>query len=353
MHASMSRRSRLLPMAALAAALILPAAEAAAQSAKELPPVVAALLPLAKAEGATATAIAGEFDPAQLAAMSKGMSDFYGMSFSLQLPTAMHPMKAAEVVQGAKMGVESGLDLFWTGSAVGILLEKGGVVADFDWFKDLGIDESLRWGPKALRIHDPMLAGVAYNTEQIAPGELPHSYQDLAKNPKWKGRIAAPRAPNVFVYMSYGIGDEETRKLIKDLVEVQELKILPTYPDVSNRVLSGEFAIGLGVTATLQQRRGAPMEMAPIEPVILTPWAFWLMKDAKHPASAKLFGYWLTSPAGQKTLSDVVALSLYSTPDTDLARQIKGKKVIVVPHDFNIEALPRLGPAYSKLLGIR
>jgi ABC-type Fe3+ transport system substrate-binding protein len=93
--------------------------------------------------------------------------------------------------------------------------------------------------------------------------------------------------------------------------------------------------------------------MAPIEPVILTPWALWLMKDAKHPASAKLFGYWLSTPAGQKVLSDVAALSLSSIPDTDLARQIQGKKVIVVPHEFNVEALPKLGPAYSKLLGIR
>jgi ABC-type Fe3+ transport system substrate-binding protein len=342
-------------MAALFASLILLAANAAAQTgaAKDLPPPVAALLPQAKAEGAIASAYAGDFDPSQLAALTKAISDFYGMSFTLQLPTTLHPMKAAEIVQGAKMGVESGIDLFWTGSAVGLLLEKGGVVADFDWIKDIGIDESLRWGPKALRIHDAMLAGVAYNTDQIPPGELPHTYQDLAKNPKWKGRIAAPRAPNVFVYMSYGIGDEETRKLIKDLVEVQELKILPTYPDVTNRVLSGEFAIGLGVTATLQHRRGAPLDMAPIEPVILTPWALWLMKDAKHPASAKLFGYWLSTPAGQKVLSDVAALSLSSIPDTDLARQIQGKKVIVVPHEFNVEALPKLGPAYSKLLGIR
>jgi ABC-type Fe3+ transport system substrate-binding protein len=352
MHRFAEHRPHRLAVAGLLVCLAHPAA-AQQGTATNLPAAVAALLPQAKAEGAVATAYAGDFDPAQIAALAKGMSDFYGMSFTLQLPTVLHPVKAAEIVQGAKMGVESGIDLFWTGSAVGLLLEKGGVVADFDWFKSLGIDESLRWGPNALRIHDATLAGVAYNTSQVTPDAAPHSYEDLVSNPAWKGRIAAPRAPNVFVVMSYAIGDEATRKLITNLVDVQDLKILATYPDVTNRVLSGEFAIGLGVTSTLQHRNGAPLDAAPIEPVIVTPWAMWLMKDAKHPASAKLFGYWLSSPGGRKLLSDVAALSLYTTPDTDLWRQVQGKKVVVVPHEFFIETLPKLAPIYGKLLGIR
>lgn len=320
---------------------------------QNLPVAVRALLPQAKAEGATATLYAGDFDPTQTAAISKAVGDFYGMPFDIRFVSGLHPQKAAEIVQGAKMGVASGLDVFWTGSAVGVLLEQGGVVSDFDWFKELPIDERLRWGPKGLRIHDAMLAGVAYNTQSIPPAEAPHTYDDLAKNPNWKGRIAAPRAPNVFVYMSYGLGDEATRALIKNLIEVQDLKILPTYPDVTNRVLAGEFAIGLGVTPILQHRRGAPVDTAPIEPVILTPWAFWLMKDAAHPATAKLFGYWLSAPAGQKVLSEVAAQSLASTPGTDLARFVAGKKVLTVPHEFNIDAMPKLAPVYGRLMGLR
>ena len=345
-------KARGFARAALLLALFLPGAARAQGAAPNLSPQVAALLPQAKAEGGIAFIYGSDLDPTQVAALTKAMDAFYGAAFDLKFGTGLHPQKAAEIVQGAKMGVESGLDIFWTGSAIGALLEQGNVVADFDWFKGLGIDEKLRWGPKGLHMHDPMLTGVTYNTQQIAAAEAPRAYGDLL-NPKWKGRIAAPRAPNVFVYISYGYGDEKTRALITDLVEKQDLKILPTFPDVSNRVLSGEFALGIGVTPTLQRRRGAPVEAAPIDPVVLTPWAFWLMKDAKHPATAKLFGYWMSSPQGQKVLSDVAALSLASTPDTDLARFIAGKKVATVPHEFNIEALPKLGPIYGKLMGLR
>lgn len=352
MLASAFHSKPLLPALACLALLMVPGLSARAQG-QSLPAAVGALLPQAKAEGATATLYAGDFDPTQIAAISKAVGDFYGIPFDIRFVSGLHPQKAAEIVQGAKMGVASGLDVFWTGSAVGVLLEKGGVVADFDWFKELPIDERLRWGPKGLRMHDAMLAGIAYNTEFIPPAEAPRAYEELINNPKWKGRIAAPRAPNVFVYMSYGLGDEPTRALIKNLMEVQELKILPTYPDVTNRVLSGEFALGIGVTPILQRRRGAPVDTAPVDPVILTPWAFWLMKDAPHPATAKLFGYWLSSPAGQKVLSDVAALSLASTPGTDLARFIEGKKVLTVPHEFNVDALPKLGPIYGRLMGLR
>ena len=321
--------------------------------AADVPDSVKALLPLAKAEGATMSLYGPEFDPTQTAAMTKAMNEFYGIGFELKLMSTLHPQKAAEIVQGAKMGVESGIDIFWTGSAIGVLLEQGKVVSDFDWFKGLGVDEALRWGPNAIRIHDPMLAGVSYNTNLVSAAEAPRSYEDLVTNPKWKGQIAVPRAPNVFVYMSYGFGDEATRKLITDLVTVQDLRILPTYPDVTNRVIAGEFAIGVGVTPILQHRKGAPVATAPIEPVILTPWALFLMKDAKHPATAKLFGYWLASTAGQKVLSDVTALSLASAPGTDINQLTAGKKVLTVPPEFNSEVLPKLGPIYGKLMGLR
>ncbi|HEX4194817.1 MAG TPA: hypothetical protein VHY80_17045, partial [Stellaceae bacterium] len=209
---------------------------AARAQAPNLPDGVKALLAPAKAEGATAVLYGADIDPTQAASLSQAMGAFYGASFDIKFISGLHPQKAAEIVQGAKMGVESGLDIFWTGSAIGVLLEQGNVVADFDWFKALSIDEKLRWGPHGLHMHDPMLTGVTYNTQLVSAADAPRSYEALVKNPAWKGEIAVPRAPNVFVYISYALGDEPTRQLIKDLVEVQDLKILPTYPDVSNRV---------------------------------------------------------------------------------------------------------------------
>jgi iron(III) transport system substrate-binding protein len=211
----------------------------------------------------------------------------------------------------------------------------------------------MRWSQNGLRAHDGTLATIVYNTDLIKASDAPKTYQELGTNPKWKGRIAAPRAPNTLIYMSYAIGDEAAQELAKNLVAKQDLKILPTYPDVRNRVGAGEFAIGIGVDAIDLKRRGAPIENAPIDPMVLTPWGFWVMKDAKRPSTGKLWAYWATTPEGQKSLSDIHGISLVSTPGTELHALARGKKVILVPHDFMVEILPQKLPTYGALLGIK
>lgn len=281
------------------------------------------------------------------------MGAYYGVAVDLKMISGLHPQKASQVVQGAKMGADSGIDIFWTGSAIAGTLERGSVVAPFDWIKAFGLDDSLRWGRNGLRAHDGTLATVVYNTDLIKPDEAPKTYEDLVKNPKWKGRIALPRAPNVFIYISYAIGDAAAQKLLKDLMDKQEAKILPTYPDVRNRVGTGEFAIGVGIDAFLLQRKGAPVDHARIEPAVFTPWGFWLMKDAKKPATGKLFAYWATTPEGQKALSEINGTSLVTTPGTELAKLAEGKKVVLVPHDFMVDVLPEKLPTYGAIMGVR
>lgn len=337
----------------VALAVALSSAGAVAQTAKSLPPGVAAVVQAAKAEGYTGTIYGQSLNPEQIADFSKRISAYYGVPIDLKMISGLHPQKAAQVVQGAKMGAESGIDIFWTGSAIAGTLERGGVVAPFDWIKEFGLDESLRWGQHGLRAHDGTLATVIYNTNLVPAGEAPKTYEDLTKNPKWKGRIAMPRAPNVFIYISYALGDEPAQKILKELMEKQEAKILPTYPDVRNRVGTGEFAVGIGIDAILLKRRGAPIEHAAIDPAVLTPWGFWLMKDAKKPATGKLFAYWATTPEGQQALSEINGTSLVTTPGTELAKIAEGKKVVLVPHDFMVDILPQRLATYGAIMGVR
>jgi ABC-type Fe3+ transport system substrate-binding protein len=345
-------RIALAAIAGMAIALI--AVVAAAQgTAKNLPPGVVALLAAAKAEGYTATVYGQTLNPQQVGEFNKRISAFYGVPLKFNLISGLHPQKASELVQAAKMGAESGIDIFWTSSAIAGTLERGGVLAAYDWIKELGLPEELRWSANGLRAHDGTLATIVYNTDLIKPADAPKTYQEIGTNPKWKGRIAAPRAPNTLIYMSYAIGDEAAQELAKNLVEKQDLKILPTYPDVRNRVGAGEFAIGIGVDAILLKRQGAPIETAAIDPTVLTPWGFWLMKDAKKPATGKLWAYWAATPEGQKSLSEIHGISLVSTPGTELNALAKGKKVVLVPHDFMVEILPKKLPTYGALLGIK
>jgi len=337
----------------MAALLGLSGATSAQTATKKLPPAVSTLLSEAKAEGYTANIYGQSANPSQAAEFSKRISEFYGVPITLTMFGGLHAQKASELSQVTKAGAKSGIDIFWTSSSIAGVLERGSLVVPLDWAKAFDFDDSARLGKTGLHSHDGTQATVIYNTDLIKAEEAPKTYAEIVSNPKWKGRIAVPRAPNVFIYISYALGDEATRTLLKDLMAKQEAKILPTYPDVRNRVGSGEFAIGIGVDATELKRRGAPVEFAPIDPVVLAPWGFWLMKDAKSPATGQLFAYWIRTPEGQKALFDILGLSLASSADTDLAKLAVGKKAISVPHDFMIDILPERLPVYSGLMGIR
>lgn len=324
---------------------------AAARS--DVPAQLRTVVAQAQAEGGTATIFGPSFDPQQSAELSKRMSAFYGIPITLTMTSGLHPQKLAEVLQGAKLGAKSGFDVFWTGAAIGARLEENNLVDTEDLVKVLGLNPRLRMGPHGVRIHDGTLGSVIYNTKLVPPADAPKSYQDLVNNPKWKGHIAAPRSPDVFIYIAYALGDAATRELVKGLLDKQQAAILPTFPDVRTRVVSGEFAIGVGVDATTLAKAGAPVANAPINPMVLTPWASWIMKDASHPATAKLFTYWATTLDGQRAIYDLIGQSLVTTPGTALNEESKGKRVADVSYDYIANEMPKLLPVYSDLTGIR
>lgn len=322
---------------------------AAAQQA--LPAQISALLPAAKREGAV-TVYGQSLDPQQIQAINRALNAFYGINVDLKIISGLHPQKAAELVQGARMGAKSGIDVFWTASEVAMTLEKGGLVAPFAWTKEWNLPQEMSLGPHGLRSYDGTLAFVIYNTDLIKAADAPKSYKDLL-NPKWKGRIAVPRAPSPFMYMSYGIGEAEAVEIAKGLMGPQDAKILPRFPDVRARVVSGEFAVGFGIDAFIEIRRGAPVQTAPVDPVVLSPWAFYIMKDAEHPALAKLWGYFGISPAGQKVLEEVRAISIVSSKDTDIAKFSAGKRVVVVPHEFVEKEGAARNVRFAEIMGIK
>jgi iron(III) transport system permease protein len=308
-----------------------------------------ALFDAAKREGG-ATIYGISLVPDQVAVFERGFQDFFGFPVKLNMTTGLHPAKAAELVQGAKLGVPSGVDIFWTTSSIAATLDKAGIVVPVDWVSELGAKADLVWGGKGLRIHDGTLGLVMYNTSLVKAEDAPKSYQDLL-DPKFKGRIATPREPSVFVHAAIALGDEQTAKLLDTLMKEQNPRKLPTYPDVRTRVISGEFALGVGNDAFDEQRQGAPVAHAPISPFVVAPWAAWLLKDAKNPYVGKLWAYWLSTPHGQAVLTKVKGYSLVSTEGTPFWKHAQGKKVVIVSHEFQADEGPKLYPKYMKIMG--
>lgn len=351
LHRCMPRGIPALVTLALCAAIFastLP--HAAAQPAKALPAKVAAFIPEAKQEGELV--IFGQsLNPSQAQAVSQGFSAFYGFPIKLSLVTGLHVAKTAEVVDAAKHGVPSGLDIFWTTAENIERLGKGGALAAFDWTKALDLDPALKFSEYGLKSHDGVLSNVFYNTGLVKAADAPKSYKDLL-DPKWRGRIAMPRSPGPWVNLTYALGEDETASLLEALIHQQQAKLLPTYPDVKARVISGEFPLGIGADVFIEAAKGAPVANADLAVTALAPWAFALLKDARHPALAKLWGYWAVSPEGQHLLDRLRGLALASSPGTYVAKYAKGKTVKIATFDYMAANSARLSQRYGQIMGI-
>jgi iron(III) transport system substrate-binding protein len=341
-------QSGLIAIALVASAWFGPSANAQDRAA-QLPAPIRALLDGAKKEG-TAVIFGQSLNPTQIQQYSDAVSEFYGFKIQLTMISGMHPVKASELAQAMKQGVPSGIDVFWTASEVAETLRKGNALAAIDWVKETGADPKLVWGKDGLRAHDGTLAMVGYNTQLVPAKDAPRSYLELV-NPAWKGRLAMPRTATPFTYISYYLGDEKTETLLRDLMDKVQPKILATFPDLRTRLISGEFALELGSEVFRDRLRGAPVEHAPIDPLVVTPWGTYVMSDAQHPNIAKLWGYWLATPNGQKTMSDITGVSRADAEGTEFWKFAQGKRTVIVPEDFTRD-IERLSQKYAKLMGI-
>jgi len=344
-------RHAALTVVALALVIATAAAAAAQQAtARRLPAAIEALTAAARQEGEVVI-FGVTLNPTQVDTLAKAISAFYGFPIRLNMIAGLHVQKAVEVVEAVRNGAPSGMDVFWSTAARIEVMKRGNVLAAVDWVGALGLDPALKWGDHGLRAHDGMLTNLVYSTEVVKADEVPRTYADLL-NPRWKGRIAIPRSPSPWVNLSFAIGEDATAALVAALMRDQQAKILPRYPDVIARVVNGEFPVGIGADAYAQIVKGAPIGQADLDILVVVPWAYAVTRDARHPAAAKLWGYWAVSPDGQATLDKVHGLSSVLAHGTSMWKFAQGKKVHIVSYDYAVEHEDRLSAKFGQLLGI-
>lgn len=314
--------------------------------AADIPASVKALIPAAQKEG-EATIFGTTLNPRQVAAFNKSFNTFYGTRIKLNQIGGRHTRKSAEVVQALRNNVPSGLDVFWTSSPP--VLINGGALRKFNWSKAFGLSPNMMLGEYGIRTHDGHLNMVTVNTNLVKRSEEPRTYADLL-NPKWRGKIAAPRSPSPWAMLSYAIGEEEAVKFLRQLLTKQKLKLLARYPDVRARVVGGEFAIGIGTDAFAEISKGAPVRHPDMDIVVLNTQGAYILKDAKHPNVAKLWGYWAISKQGQKTLEKQRGYSLAGTKGSALHAYVQGKKVSNVPFEWRMKNDKRLAKKFRAIL---
>lgn len=150
---------------------------------------------------------------------------------------------------------------------------------------------------------------VTWNTDLVAPGEQPTSWEDLA-DPRWKDDVAI-EAGDVDWYKTLwehwvdeGMSPEEADALWEQIAA--NALVIDGHTVLAQLLAAGEFAVGVNYfhTNELAAAEGAPVTSEPlVEPTIGRANGVGLVRGAKHPATALLFVDWILSD-GQTVLDE-------------------------------------------------
>lgn len=159
----------------------------------------------------------------------------------------------------------------------------------------------------------------AYNTTKVSKDELPKSYEDLL-DPKWKGRLGIEADDyGWFGTLSSLLGEQHAQELFSKIVATNGISVRKGHSLLANLIASGEVPLGLTAyswTPEQLKKKGAPIEVHAIAPMIAQFSTVAVTKKSRHPYTALLFYDYLLDE-GQKVLSDlkfVPASRAYDTP---------------------------------------
>src|SRR5499433_884502 len=190
-------------------------------------------------------------------------------------------------------------------------LLQGGFTAEFEVPSAAGLPAALVDPDKRWIATNVGVRSAAYNTQIIPKEHAPKSYQDLL-DPRFKGKIVwNPKSmTGAWGFISTvikGMGDDQGIAYLRALAK-QDIVPLPiAIRAVLDRVIAGEYAIGLEMNnthAAISAAQGAPVKWVPLNPVSETLQVAGVAKGGAHPNAARLFIDFMTSKAGQEIFRD-------------------------------------------------
>ncbi|MBM2831269.1 MAG: iron transporter substrate-binding protein [Dehalococcoidia bacterium] len=148
---------------------------------------------------------------------------------------------------------------------------------------------------------------IVYNTNVVAPAEVPKTYEDLTST-KWAGKTfmstSGEDTPLFWAYL-WREGDklnwDKAFSFWGDVAKNSKPLVASGFSGPLARLAAGEKALFLPVSTPSTMRLmslGAPIAIAPLGSVSGDMASIGLAKDAPHPNSARLLIDWLTSSEG-------------------------------------------------------
>ena len=147
----------------------------------------------------------------------------------------------------------------------------------------------------------------AYNPSKLSKEDLPTSYEQLA-DAKWKGKLGVEADDSGWYgALAARMGEQKTDKLFAQIIRTNGMSVRKGHSLLANLVASGEIPLALDTyswSTPQLKKKGAPIELHAIEPVMAQFSTIAVLARAKHPYTALLFYDYLLSD-GQKVLDDL------------------------------------------------
>lgn len=145
---------------------------------------------------------------------------------------------------------------------------------------------------------------IGYNTNQVKPGDVPNSYQDLLA-PRWAGKIGIEAGDvDWFGALVKEMGEKRGLEFFGKLAASRP-QIRTGHTLMAELIASGEFPIAISVYNHNIERlaqKGAPVRWKALQPTFGRPNAIGVAARAPHPHAGLLFADFMLSREGQELI---------------------------------------------------
>lgn len=236
----------------------------------------------------------------QLGAFEEAMSEEYGIDVSLDVAGGPGQSEmVTKLIQEHEAGQSPTADVIITSARNRIDMQDAGATAAADWksYDPTITDEEItRDSSGVVAFGD--LVGIAYNTEEFAPEDVPQTLDDLV-NPAFEGLIATTPYGSGWAEVGVVYGEDKAREIAEGIAP-----LIGGFIDSQDfgPIISGQRPIfaftGDSGVALLEKEKGAPIDITfPFLSYFL--YSADVVNGTESPNLAKLFAVFMRSPEAQ------------------------------------------------------
>jgi iron(III) transport system substrate-binding protein len=147
----------------------------------------------------------------------------------------------------------------------------------------------------------------AYNTKLVNAASLPKSYEELAQRKEWAGKAAIDGTDADWLKGFFQhFGEAKATQTIKGMVGTLKPVITDGHLALARSVGAGEYAVSLNNYVMLSNNvklAGGPVEILPLDPVVLFFAGVAVNAKSKNPNAARLAANFMLSQDSQRHLA--------------------------------------------------